>query len=115
MHTSVARRIDALHALPNEATVTVGWVKTLIEELPGTARDHVASGSKLDVGPASFSECYTAKQVAKELGIRVRRVYDLANRNEIPVKRVGRRQMRFPRAALSEWLNSGNSPFLRPT
>jgi excisionase family DNA binding protein len=54
--------------------------------------------------PALSDEVLSAEDVAELLGIDVKTVYDHANRNRIPHRRLGRRIL-FGRRAILAWLN----------
>lgn len=53
--------------------------------------------------PKSDPEVLTVPQAAKLLGLGIHTVYEAANRNEIPHRRVGRRII-FSRDAILAWL-----------
>ena len=46
---------------------------------------------------------YTADELAAQLGLDRKTVYEYAGRGEIPCKRIGRRII-FPREAIARWL-----------
>ncbi len=49
---------------------------------------------------------WTAFQVADFLNVRPHRIYNLVHLRQIPVTRIGRRQLRFERAALRQWIDA---------
>jgi excisionase family DNA binding protein len=50
---------------------------------------------------------YTAREVMTLLGVNLNLVYEMANRNELPVIKVGKRKL-FPRSAIDRLLAEGN-------
>lgn len=55
-------------------------------------------------GEAADSPCLNARQAAAFLQLNEKKLYELANRREIPAARVGGKWL-FPRALLTEWLH----------
>jgi excisionase family DNA binding protein len=51
----------------------------------------------------------TAKQVSVELSISLARVYELTRRGQIPVVRLGEKQLRFDQDVLREWTKRGGA------
>lgn len=49
---------------------------------------------------------WTTFQVAAFLNLRPSRIYELVRLREIPVTRIGKRQLRFDRAAIRQWLDA---------
>jgi len=49
---------------------------------------------------------WTTFQVAAYLNLRPSRIYELVRRHEIPVTRIGKRQLRFERAAILQWIDA---------
>ncbi len=49
---------------------------------------------------------WTTFQVAAFLNLRPSRIYELVHLRQIPVTRIGERQLRFERAALREWIDA---------
>jgi excisionase family DNA binding protein len=49
---------------------------------------------------------WTTFQVAAYLNLRPSRIYELVHRRQIPVTRIGERQLRFERAAIRQWIDA---------
>jgi predicted DNA-binding transcriptional regulator AlpA len=54
---------------------------------------------------AAAQGCYTAREVGELIRKRPKRVYELASRNAIPYRRIGDRQLVFPRSEIHKWLS----------
>ena len=49
---------------------------------------------------------WTTFEVAAYLNLRPSRIYELVYRRLIPVTRIGKRQLRFERAAIRQWIDA---------
>lgn len=56
-----------------------------------------------------IEELMTAEEVADMLRVRAKWVYEAVRRGEIPCVKVGRRYVRFQRAAIQEWISNGGN------
>jgi len=93
---------QAVSLLPEDATVTlpVGWVRTQlsvdVEDENGTERPSSSPQGDL----------LRAPEVAELLDLSTDRVYALARQGRIPNVKIGR-SVRFARAAVGAWIESG--------
>ncbi len=69
-------------------------------EARGTGAPAAPCGQAADTAPAA---CLTAREAAAFLQLNEKKLYELANRRDIPAARVGGK-WRFPRALLEDWL-----------
>ena len=68
--------------------------------------ENIAPGSPIPAatGPARSRELMTYREVADELNMPIGTVCALVKQARIPHVRLGKRIVRFPRAAIEEWL-----------
>jgi excisionase family DNA binding protein len=61
-------------------------------------------------GCSSAQQTYTVEQIAKILGVSVRKAYYLCDEtNEFIVKRLGKRCLRINKASFDKWFNASGS------
>jgi excisionase family DNA binding protein len=56
-----------------------------------------------------MEKLYTAEDIANVLNIKIERVWTLARENDLPCVRLGKRQVRFNRQDVEQFIASGGS------
>jgi excisionase family DNA binding protein len=77
--------------------------------LPDRVADRVADRLSRRSGTTDANVLLTAREVAQMLGVPRQRVWALARRSEIPVVRLGPRDLRFDRTEVAGWLDRRTS------
>lgn len=65
---------------------------------------------KISPDRVSAPRFLTAREVSDLLSVSPKRVYELAQRREIPSVRVGQRQLRFIESEILTWARNGGTP-----